>query len=54
MAKKKATNLLPKLTEVEQDLLSHMEEGYQLSRRSPSICIGICESAEENSILFGS
>jgi len=30
MAKKKAANLLPKLTETEQDLLSHIQHGYQL------------------------
>ena len=30
MAKKKAAGLLPKLTEVEQDLLSHIQDGYQL------------------------
>ncbi|HSZ63581.1 MAG TPA: hypothetical protein VK828_17410 [Terriglobales bacterium] len=30
MAKKKTANLLPKLTETEQDLLSHIEDGYQL------------------------
>jgi len=30
MAKKKAASLLPKLTEAEQDLLSHMQEGYSL------------------------
>ena len=30
MAKKKAGSLLPKLTEVEQDLLSHLQNGYQL------------------------
>ena len=34
MAKKKAAGLLPKLTEVEQDLLSHMQEGYQLETDS--------------------
>jgi hypothetical protein len=34
MAKKKATIPLPKLTEVEQDLLSHMQEGYQLETDS--------------------
>jgi hypothetical protein len=34
MAKKKAAALLPKLTEVEQDLLSHMQEGYQLETDS--------------------
>ena len=34
MAKKKAANLLPKLTEAEQDLLSHMENGYQLETDS--------------------
>jgi hypothetical protein len=30
MAKKKATHPLPKLTETEQDLLSHIQDGYQL------------------------
>jgi hypothetical protein len=30
MAKKKTANLPPKLTEVEQNLLSHMQQGYQL------------------------
>ncbi|HWY55896.1 MAG TPA: hypothetical protein VNZ03_15620 [Terriglobales bacterium] len=30
MAKKKAANALPKLAEVEQDLLSHIQNGYQL------------------------
>lgn len=34
MAKKKAASLLPKLTEGEQDLLSHMQEGYQLETDS--------------------
>ena len=34
MAQKKAANLLPKLTETEQDLLSHMEDGYQLETDS--------------------
>jgi hypothetical protein len=34
MAKKKTANLLPKLTEVEQDLLSHMQQGYQLETDS--------------------
>jgi hypothetical protein len=34
MAKKKAANLLPKLTETEQDLLSHMQNGYQLETDS--------------------
>jgi hypothetical protein len=34
MAKKKAASLLPKLTEAEQDLLSHMQEGYQLETDS--------------------
>ena len=34
MAKKKAANLLPKLTEVEQDLLSHIQDGYQLETDS--------------------
>jgi hypothetical protein len=34
MAKKKIANVLPKLTEVEQDLLSHIEDGYQLETDS--------------------
>ena len=34
MAKKKSASLLPKLTEAEQDLLSHMEKGYQLETDS--------------------
>ena len=34
MAKKKTANLMPKLTEVEQDLLSHIENGYQLETDS--------------------
>jgi hypothetical protein len=34
MAKKKAADLLPKLTEVEQDLLSHIQDGYQLETNS--------------------
>jgi hypothetical protein len=34
MAKKKTANALPKLTEVEQDLLSHMQQGYQLETDS--------------------
>ena len=34
MAKKKGANLLPKLTEVEQDLLSHIQNGYQLETDS--------------------
>jgi hypothetical protein len=34
MAKKKAASVSPKLTEVEQDLLSHMQEGYQLETDS--------------------
>ena len=38
MAKKKAANLLPKLTETEQDQLSHIQDGYRLGaglERSP-------------------
>jgi hypothetical protein len=38
MAKKRAANLLPKLTETEQDLLSHIQDGYRLGaglERSP-------------------
>jgi hypothetical protein len=34
MAKKKAANLLPKLTETEQELLSHIQDGYQLETDS--------------------
>jgi hypothetical protein len=34
MAKKKTANLLPKLTKVEQDLLSHVRDGYQLETDS--------------------
>lgn len=34
MAKKKTASLLPKLTEVEQDLLSHIQNGYQLETDS--------------------
>ena len=34
MAKKKVASLLPKLTEAEEDLLSHMQEGYQLETDS--------------------
>jgi hypothetical protein len=34
MAKKKAANLLSKLTETEQDLLSHLQHGYQLETDS--------------------
>lgn len=34
MAKKKAAGLPPKLTEPEQDLLQHMEHGYQLETDS--------------------
>ncbi len=34
MAKKKAANPLPKLTETEQDLLSHIQDGYQLETDS--------------------
>ena len=30
MAKKKAAGLLTKLTENEQDLLSHIQDGYQM------------------------
>jgi hypothetical protein len=32
--KKKNANLLPKFTEVEQDLLSHIQDGYQLETDS--------------------
>jgi hypothetical protein len=34
MAKKKTAKLLPKLTEIEQDLLSHIQNGYQLETDS--------------------
>jgi hypothetical protein len=34
MAKKKVSNVPPKLTEVEQDLLSHIQDGYQLETDS--------------------
>ena len=34
MAKKKAASVPPKLTEVEQDLLSHIQGGYQLETDS--------------------
>jgi hypothetical protein len=34
VAKKKTASLLPKLTEVEQDLLSHIQNGYQLETDS--------------------
>jgi hypothetical protein len=34
MAKKKTANLLSKLTEIEQDLLSHVQDGYQLETDS--------------------
>lgn len=34
MPKKKAANITPKLTEGEQDLLTHMEHGYQLETDS--------------------
>jgi hypothetical protein len=34
MAKKKAANLTPKVTEVEQGLLSHIQDGYELETDS--------------------
>jgi hypothetical protein len=34
MAKKKAANLLPRLTETEQDLLSQIQDGYELETDS--------------------
>ncbi|MGA9507948.1 MAG: hypothetical protein WBV55_04795 [Candidatus Sulfotelmatobacter sp.] len=34
MAKKKTASVPPKLTQAEQDLLSHMEDGYQLETDS--------------------
>ena len=34
MPKKKASSIPPKLTEAEQDLLTHMEQGYELETDS--------------------
>ena len=34
MAKKTTANLLPKLTKTERDLLSHIQDGYQLETDS--------------------
>ncbi len=34
MAKKQTASVVPKLTETEQDLLSHMQQGYQLETDS--------------------
>ena len=34
MAKKKTPGLLPKLTDPEQDLLTHMQQGYELQTDS--------------------
>jgi hypothetical protein len=34
MAKKKPARVAPKLTEAEQDLLTHLEQGYQLETDS--------------------
>jgi hypothetical protein len=34
MAKKKTAKLLPKLTEIEQELLSHIQDGYELETDS--------------------
>lgn len=34
MPKKKARSITPKLTEAEQDLLTHVEQGYQLETDS--------------------
>lgn len=34
MPKKKASSIPPKLTEAEQDLLAHMDQGYQLETDS--------------------
>ena len=34
MAKKKTANPVPKLTEIERDLLSHIQDGYQLETDS--------------------
>jgi hypothetical protein len=44
MAKRKTANLVPKLTESEEDLLSHMKNGYQLETDSLGI---LCQA------LFG-
>jgi hypothetical protein len=41
MAKKKAANLVPKLTESEEDLLSHMKNGYQLDTDSLCLLIAV-------------
>jgi hypothetical protein len=34
VAKKTTANLLPKLTEIEQELLSHIQDGYELETDS--------------------
>jgi hypothetical protein len=34
VAKKKTANPMPKVTEIEQDLLSHIQDGYQLETDS--------------------
>jgi hypothetical protein len=34
MAKKKTANVLPRLTETEQNLLSHMQQGYEVETDS--------------------
>ena len=34
MPKKKATSIAPRLTEAEQDLLTHLEQGYELETDS--------------------
>jgi hypothetical protein len=34
MAKKKGANPLPKLTQTEQDLLSHIQDGYEIETDS--------------------
>jgi hypothetical protein len=34
MAKKKTANVLPRLTETEQNLLSHMQQGYEVETES--------------------
>jgi hypothetical protein len=34
MAKKKSASIPPKLTEIEQDLLSHIQDGYRLETDS--------------------
>jgi hypothetical protein len=43
MAKKKTARTMPKLTEVEQDLLSQMQNGYQLETGALWVAIRFCE-----------